>query len=340
MEKMDKEDIEFKKKITQDRRNAKVSECIWGENEDNSCQGKIVKAHSLQRSKILNKISDNGIIKTLEIILLNKVPEVIFDDVGIKKFSTFSGFCQKHDKDIFQPIEDYNFNNTLSHKYIYAYRSASKEYHTKKESIHISDNLISELKLNKENQDVIFQQEYKMMQDGMSVIELGDICKYMQGNMTKAELHGLTHYSYILKKEYPMACSSCFIPYYDFNGKSLFSDTEKNIMSLNCEEDVRNTKYLFVNIFPENGKTNILISHFKNMRKKYKFLSKLEKLNEEQLTLSISNMIINYIENIAFSPKYIKNEFSKEEINLIKKCFIHNIYDTNSFENTKIQLFK
>jgi len=335
-----KEDIEFKKMLTQERRNAKVSECIWGNNENNSCVGDIVKAHSIQRNKILNRISDNGIVKTLEVIMLDKTPQVIFDSVGIKKFSTFSGFCQKHDKNIFQPIEDNRFNNSLNHQYIYAYRASSKEYHTKKESIHLTDNLISKSKLNKESKELIFKQEYKMFQDGISMIELENICKYLQDNITKNTLYGLKHYSFILNKEYPIACSSTFIPYYDFFGKSLFSDIEKKEMSVNIAENTKDTKYLFVNIFPENGKTNIIISHFKNMKKKYKFLAKLEKSNKEKIKSAISNMIINYIENIAFSPNYIEKEFSSEEIIIIKNDFIQNIYNTNNFINSKVNLFK
>ena len=335
---MIEKDINFKKKLNYEKQKSRISECIWGEFQENSCKGKIVKAHSIQRRKILEKISDNGLIQTLELITENGKLVTSFESIGIAKFSTFTGFCQKHDKEIFQPIEDKIFNQELEQKYIYAYRAVTKEYHTKKESLHITDKRLTELN-NNNNQEMIFPLQMKLIQDGMSLLEFKDISKFFQDNINKKVFLGMKNYYISFDQEYPIACSSTFIPYYDFIGNPLFTDEEKQQISLNANEP-KDTKYLFVNIFPENGKTHILISHFKNQKKKYKFLSKLIKLDGKNLKINISNMIINYIENIAFSPIYINENFSQDEIKLLKETFIKSVINPNDFIDLKLNLFR
>ena len=47
--------------------------------------------------------------------------------IGINRASTFRGFCQKHDKEIFEPIEDHALQLTQKHLLLLNYRSLSKE---------------------------------------------------------------------------------------------------------------------------------------------------------------------------------------------------------------------
>jgi len=331
-------DREFKKQLNFERQKARISQCIWGQYQPNTCEGKIIKAHSIQRSKILKKISNNGLIKTLELITENGNLMTNFENVGIKKFSTFNGFCGKHDKEIFQPIENKLFNGELEQKYIYAYRAITKEYHTIKESIYITDNQLTKA-INDKKNELKLKLEIKLFQSAISIIELEDIIKFFQDNIINKNFNGIKHHHIILEQEYPIACCSIFIPYYDFLGNSLFSEEEKQQMALN-PTNLNDSKYLFVNIFPENGKTNILISYFKNQKKRYKFLNKLLKIDINKLKIAISDMMINYIENIAFSPKYIEDKFSEKETDLIKKNFIRSIIDSDNFNRLNLNLFR
>ena len=333
-------DIEFKKKISMKKQKAqeKAKSCIWGENlnGEDTCEGKIIKAHSIQRGKILKNISYNGMIKSLEVVVENGIPNVVFNEVGIKKFSTFTGFCQKHDKKIFEPIEDHFFENTIMQKYIYAYRAVSKEYNAKKVSIHLTDEEISD----NDDKKIKFILKRKMLTDVMSLLELEGSCKYMQNRLYSNKLTGLKHHYYCFDREYPIACSSTFIPYHSFSGKPLFTKEEKDSIIFKAGENPNEIYSLFVNVFPENGKTHILISYFNKHKKRYKFLSKLERLSLEKQKIQISNMLINYIENLAFSPLYIEEKFSSKEIQKIKDTFIASVINPDNFESMDINLFR
>lgn len=63
---------------------------------------------------------------------------VMSDDVivkpklyGINRASTFTGFCGKHDKTIFSPIEDETFNVTKETIFLLGYRALAREHYTK-----------------------------------------------------------------------------------------------------------------------------------------------------------------------------------------------------------------
>ena len=62
-------------------------------------------------------------------------------------------------------------------------------------------------------------------------------------------------YKIILEKEYPIVCNSTFIPYVDANFNSVFSDEEYNKIQLG-----ELNPNIFLNVFPANNKTYILLS--------------------------------------------------------------------------------
>ena len=333
---------EFNMRMSKDKRNASIKECIWGESDNNSrCQGKIIKSHSIQRSKILQKISDNGKVS----ILSPKVsPEKMFFDFdleGTKKFSTFTGFCAYHDKAIFQPIEDKEFVGDREQMFIYAYRSASKEYHSQKESTHLYDNKITEIKksTSADVKSYLAKFQVKLFHAGISVMQLQSICEYLKSGIENKTFTGLKHHYYCIDYEIPIACSSSFVPYKNYSGIDVFSQQEKMSMSTN-PGSAENPNQVFFNVFPESGKTHIIISYFKNMKVKYKFFNKMLKGTEGEVKIRVSDYILNYVENVAFSPSYISEEFSEEDKKKVINAFSSNVLDANVFIKSSVSLLR
>ncbi|MDF6002615.1 hypothetical protein P4050_35515 [Pseudomonas aeruginosa] len=138
---MNPEQIEFNKLLGQNQREAGIKACLRVGDEQLKCSGKIIHAHSIQRGKILESIADVSGENEGKIYHLGFAPaedmqsmQPEFKLQGIKKFSTFTGFCGGHDKAIFQPIEDVAFSATTKQLNIYAYRAAAKELHSTLES--------------------------------------------------------------------------------------------------------------------------------------------------------------------------------------------------------------
>ncbi|MEG1798531.1 MAG: hypothetical protein RR262_18835, partial [Clostridium sp.] len=87
--------IEFSKTLSQLRKGTTVSECLWNEDD---CDNTIVNAHSIQNNRYLNKISENGKIFSLKFGITEENDLIWdFEETGRNTFSTFKGFCKKHD---------------------------------------------------------------------------------------------------------------------------------------------------------------------------------------------------------------------------------------------------
>ncbi|MNC25221.1 hypothetical protein D3C75_733000 [compost metagenome] len=131
---MNPDQIEFNKLLGQNQKDASIKACLRGGDEQLDCSGKIIHAHSIQRGKILASIADGGGESEGKVYHLGFAPADAMQSMqpdfklqGIKKFSTYTGFCGGHEKAIFQPIEDVAFTATAKQQDIYAYRAAAKD---------------------------------------------------------------------------------------------------------------------------------------------------------------------------------------------------------------------
>jgi hypothetical protein len=111
------------------KREAQIKQCLHPNQSE--CSEKIVKAHAIQNNRILNKISENGIVVTLD-----GASNLVFQTSDIKGrgiATTFTGFCAYHDKVFFQDIEDKEFNGTEKQIFLLTYRTMAWHYHKKQQ---------------------------------------------------------------------------------------------------------------------------------------------------------------------------------------------------------------
>ncbi len=108
--------------------------CSAPKNTHAECDNKIVKAHTVPKSSSLKAISVDGHVLGLKFGLesLRKYKGKLQPEkIGINNASTFTGFCQKHDDQLFSCLEKENFNKTEEQCFKLAFRSFAREYYTK-----------------------------------------------------------------------------------------------------------------------------------------------------------------------------------------------------------------
>lgn len=108
-----------------------VKLCLHPQQE--TCNGHIVKAHAIQNNRILTKLAVNGLVQTMD-----GVSNIFFQDAqskGRKIATTFSGFCEYHDKTTFQDIEDCEFQRSDKQVFLFTYRTFAWHYHKKLQQI-------------------------------------------------------------------------------------------------------------------------------------------------------------------------------------------------------------
>lgn len=124
--------VEFLNKF---KREESRGRCLHYDNGERC--NEIINAHSIQKSKQLGKIIENGHVYriTPDISSVHeKNGQLIPKKIGWNKASTFAGFCKHHDNQLFKPIDDFPLEPNREQVALYAYRCLCREYF-KKENV-------------------------------------------------------------------------------------------------------------------------------------------------------------------------------------------------------------
>lgn len=98
------------------------------------CSGKIINSHTIQKSGPLKTIAHNGEVYSMrgsgdQIIKNNG--RMIPQRKGISTVSVFPGFCEKHDNDFFEIVENGEFEINPANLFLLHYRNVCSELHAK-----------------------------------------------------------------------------------------------------------------------------------------------------------------------------------------------------------------
>lgn len=284
---------------------------------DGDCNGNPIKSHSIQNNRILNRLSDNGEVYTLSQIADKHHFNLTMQRTGRKKATTWPGYCSFHDSKIFKPIEDHDYrNNDARQNFLFAMRAFSKEYFLKKsqsESYHKAINIIENNdpeEINKffstfnsvPTKQKLFQikkffTEY-LLGLNKTLEHLGAIRDYFLDAYSKKNYSDLKTYVISFENCIGIAASSITFMENDIDGNII-----NNIGDIDAE-----LSPIIINIFPQQNSTFILLTSFNFSKTSYNFLE-LQLLNQTEFTqkIIISQLLMNYCENVVISPELWEN---------------------------------
>lgn len=95
------------------------------------CSGQIIRAHTVQNSRILDLLVRDGHVISLRHSLdKDKGPVIDYKLVGRNEATTFTGLCDVHDREIFKPIDTNDIDvRNAQQLFLLAYRSVLRELH-------------------------------------------------------------------------------------------------------------------------------------------------------------------------------------------------------------------
>ena len=200
--------------------------CLHPKASDKSCSQNIVRAHTVQRRGGLLAIAEKGHVisakKGFEDIFKNE-GRIIPRELGIKDASTFMGFCDFHDNQMFEPIEKKPL--TLSHEaaFLLSFRAISYEYFTKDTGLRINK-LQQELDKGRSFEDqCVIQTKLYWLREGMKrgMSELNN-WKLDYDNAYKSQDYSrFSFYSIRFSGLLPVVACGAFQPEFDLNGNQL-----------------------------------------------------------------------------------------------------------------------
>lgn len=270
----------------------------------NGCDEKVISSHSIAKSRTLRKLSTGGHVLYFDTTIKDTV-DLSLKRTGINNVSVFNGFCSKHDNKIFNPIDDYEYSygNNLQ-EFLFAMRAAAREYNAKQIKVNVFHHLdslqpsdlrselgrlgISNSFLNSDMTHGTLVAAERGLKDLERVRQIL-LTSYKKNNYWKVRTIKLTFNS-----EYPISACSSFAIDYDLDG----------VLINNIYDYSRDLKSLFLNIFPQDGKTYILISFLHRDQPAFQSLKKVLSMNELEQKVFVSNLLANFVENFAVSEAY------------------------------------
>ncbi|WP_270738110.1 SEC-C metal-binding domain-containing protein [Streptococcus anginosus] len=277
------------KLIGESRNEARIKQCLHPNVEE--CDEKIIKAHSIQNNRILKKISTNG--EVCMPLSKNNLPFVTIDRYGRKVASVFTGFCKKHDKILFQPIEDREFTKTEEQIFLYTYRTFAYEYHRKLEANNFLE-IMAQKTVNNHDNQLGFELAIKDF-----LLEKKEFDNSIQSKYFDTLINRVWEF----ENEIKFAGSCFYSPEKDFEGKRIQSIENVDVP----------LSHVFLTVFPQEGKTYAIISWFKKDEILFKsYGCFLDKLNNNERKNFVSNELLRSGENIAINPESWEN-LSKEK---------------------------
>ena len=120
-----------------------VKTCLAPDTWLKHCCGRVSRAHTVPKSGSLKRIARKGHVYSYDVSSLKNlqkhdgalVPELL----GINRASTFTGFCSRHDNQIFEPLEKRTFCGTPEQCFLLGYRARAREIYTKRAAAAFSD---------------------------------------------------------------------------------------------------------------------------------------------------------------------------------------------------------
>lgn len=302
---------------------------------DGSCNN-IIKSHSVQNNRILNKLSVNGHVYQTSLISVDNKTSFDMKLIGKNDASIFYGFCGYHDDNVFKYIDTNQYVvDDLKQNFLYALRAFAREYCVKQRSMMVYDKLVK-----MSFGDELENELQKYADNKLTSKELDDLKKYFVAfrkgqreaikfnfNLKKAFQENFINQRYdkiktdviIFDEESLISVSSVINIEYDFHGNHICRNLESKFQ----------IKPMFITVLPENGKTYIIMSYLKRDVSQYSKIFQQIVCQPLQIQKKyISNIIANHIENVFVSPIFWNN-LSKEKKALYLNQFSSTIFSAN-----------
>lgn len=267
------------------------------------CGGGVIAAHTLSAEAMLRPISKDGHVYAIKnnLYVPAATGPATIGLLGIGNTSVFNGFCAKHDKALFSPIEDQPFTCTQQQLFTHAYRAIAKECYLKRKQ---ADSPFLSIEVFKEIHGLPNELDLQFSDDAL-LSQAASLRGAEEIERTKAEMDKYlvdSHWWRVMTTVIPFAkpptvvCNFVYSPDHDFDGAYL-QDFE------NWNADL---SQLMVTIIPTPIGGFALLSHLDTANAAPRRL--IESLTTRaDLSSSLLWLVFCQTENFAISPTWYQS---------------------------------
>jgi hypothetical protein len=284
--------------------------CLAPDAADSTCSGGIVKAHSVQ-GMLLRKIARDGHVYsgTASMANLEKHPGHITHELtGVNLASTFTGFCNLHDTKVFAAIENSGFTTGQEQCFLLAYRAICREVFVKRAAVENAEWLVQ----NVPARNLEFA-KHNLIAAKVGVRDIQWHKDTFDNDLRSGNFGAIEWVSFDLSCTPDFACSSLFLPDYDFAGRQLQDLSERlAIMQL-----------VTFSVLPtDQGGVVVFAWHSTSGHVGWQLASSLSALGNSSLPHAIVRLAFSYAENTYLSPSWWESLDPAARTALERRSFI------------------
>ena len=275
--------------------------CLHPDKSKGLCKGDIIKAHTISKF-MLRKTTPNAHVYTPPqfgdlFSQLQKGQEITLVKRGISQMSTFTGFCAHHDKTLFSPIEDVDFEIDDESIFLLTYRSVCHELFNK-----IAQSNSSEFNLMHGTKDVdqlIKPYMHQLLEDVRNGSKAGEndiaVAKNTLDHMlVDKNYQGLRYKAFVIDKSPEIVASFCSIPYCDYHGKDLIGERFLDVNTI--------LPMVVTQVLPHRTSGVIIFSWIKGDELVDKFIRSLSEIDLRSVPNAVVRYIFSHSETFAVNP--------------------------------------
>lgn len=311
-----------------------AAKCFHSSVDATNCAGKIIEAHTVSKSGSLRKIAQNGKVYHFkpDINALFDKGRFMLREIGVNQASTFPGFCAYHDKALFAPIEDQEFESTPRNTALLGYRAVAKEIFAKDQSKALVPKMRMFDKGRSVQRQTVLQNYLNAYTKGIDY-SLRDLyaIKSKYNHAFASQDFSKSRYLVLRFSEPPhLLFSGSIYPEYDFAG---------NI--LQQLGDGKPLDGIAINAIATPAGGAIVFQWFDNSAVNNQLISSLLSLPNDKLASAITQFAFESFENLFIAPAWWNSLTPSHKLSLERKvscgaatllhspsCFIH---DGNSY---------
>lgn len=230
-------------------------------------------------------------------MLLN---QLAINELSRNQATTVTGFCGQQDKQMYQPVEDEDWDISAESVFLFTYRTFASQMHARQE----------EAKAIEWRANKLFATEKHFETDvmGQAVADFTRDKDMFDKYVLSRQKFPLKYMTWVFRQPIDFAASGFISPYFDLQGGPIQGWKEPT------------NRHLYVTIIPRPGYSLAILAWMRVGDRRFRvYRNQLSRLDREQRKLCLSNVCMKISDNLVLSPR-LKNKLTKRQEQLIIKC--------------------
>jgi hypothetical protein len=281
-------------------------ECLAGLHSNEVCAGKIVRAHIIPRSQLL-QIATRGHVHAVptRLLAVMQMQHSAFEtrDIGAREFSVLNCFCARHDKTLFAPLEDTPLTFSPKQLALLHYRAIAAEAYQRRNQEEAAAAACRMYELGDPRRDRFF---WIFHNNSLAAEMAEDALKQTESILETAQYKDLRFLVVRFNAEPVLLSVGAFRPRYDVSGKEV-------------QDIMLDGVYVAMHMLIADNKPALVITWLRGQNPAERFAKSFVAQSKEHLTTLAIQIAFEYAEHTCMKREWWLSLSERKRRSLLKR---------------------